>query len=110
VDRVYKTIVSEKGQDMHDRTRQDLQDGMPFFALTQTILQCCFEVMNTLGSGFLESVEAIAKLQTLEKSKILSHFARAATRPEPAAEIILRRVGEAAGWQNSSKGRFFDGL
>jgi GxxExxY protein len=41
---------------MHDRTRQDRQDEMPFFTLAQKILNCCFEVMNVLGSGFLESV------------------------------------------------------
>jgi hypothetical protein len=30
--------------------------------------------------------------------------------PCPAAEIILRRVGEVAGWPNGSKGRFCEGL
>jgi GxxExxY protein len=33
-----------------------MQDNLPHFNLTQKILTCCFEVMNTLGCGFLESV------------------------------------------------------
>ncbi len=36
---------------MHDRTEQLLHCD-----LTENILKCCFEVMNALGSGFLESV------------------------------------------------------
>ena len=47
---------SKKEQDMQDHTWQDKQDDIPFFALTQQILGCCFKVMNALGSGFLESV------------------------------------------------------
>ncbi len=27
-----------------------------YFQLTETILGCCFDVMNELGSGFLESI------------------------------------------------------
>ena len=44
---------------MHDRERQDKQDdtaSFPFSSITQDILKCCFEVMNTLGIGFAESV------------------------------------------------------
>ncbi|HSX12659.1 MAG TPA: GxxExxY protein [Rhabdochlamydiaceae bacterium] len=33
-----------------------MQDDLPHFNLTRNILKCCFDVMNTLGSGFLESV------------------------------------------------------
>lgn len=33
-----------------------MQDKKSLLNLTQSILGCCFEVMNCLGSGFLESV------------------------------------------------------
>ena len=39
---------------MHDRKRHDRQDN--FSEVTKAILGCCFEVINTLGSGFVESV------------------------------------------------------
>ena len=29
---------------------------LPHFEITSLILKCCFEVMNELGAGFLESV------------------------------------------------------
>ncbi len=35
---------------------QDDISDLHHSALTKKILQCCFEVMNTLGCGFLESV------------------------------------------------------
>ena len=43
---------------MQDRMRQDAQDEnhLPYSGLTGNILQCCFEVINSLGCGFLESV------------------------------------------------------
>ena len=34
----------------------DLPQKLPHHELTSTILECCFEVMNELGIGFLESV------------------------------------------------------
>jgi hypothetical protein len=40
-------------------TRQDMQDStkqLLHFELTESILGSCFDVMNELGSGFLESV------------------------------------------------------
>ena len=43
-----------QGQDLHDHTWYDKQDR--FSETTKAILGCCFEVMNTLGSGFAESV------------------------------------------------------
>ena len=37
--------------------RQDMQDDkFPHFQITETILGWCFDVMNELGAGFLESV------------------------------------------------------
>ena len=36
--------------------QQDRQENLLHFHLTKTILKCCFEVINTLGTGFLESV------------------------------------------------------
>jgi GxxExxY protein len=45
-------------QDLQDRKRQNIQDRNqpPHFELTETILGSCFDVMNELGSGLLESV------------------------------------------------------
>ena len=39
---------------MQDRKRHDEQDK--FSEITKAILGCCFDVINTLGSGFVESV------------------------------------------------------
>jgi GxxExxY protein len=43
---------------MKDRKRQDKQDNVQYMhsELTEIILGSCFEVMNELGTGFLESV------------------------------------------------------
>ena len=35
---------------------QDRQENLLHCHLTKSILKCCFEVINTLGTGFLESV------------------------------------------------------
>ncbi len=35
---------------------QDSKTQMPHFELTESILGCCFDVMNELGVAFLESV------------------------------------------------------
>jgi GxxExxY protein len=43
-----------KQQDMQDRKRHDEQDK--FSEITKAILGCCFDVINTLGAGFVESV------------------------------------------------------
>lgn len=40
---------------MQDK-QQDKQENLLHFDLTKAILKCCFEVMNTLGTGFLESI------------------------------------------------------
>jgi len=52
------SVDKNKKQDMHDRKRQDMQDNSHHVhsELTETILGCCFDVMNELGIGFLESV------------------------------------------------------
>ena len=44
--------------DVQDRIRQDMQDKnqLLYQELTEIILGCCFDVMNALGVGFLESV------------------------------------------------------
>ncbi len=39
---------------MQDRKRHDGQDK--FSEITKEILGCCFDVINTLGSGFVESI------------------------------------------------------
>ena len=41
-------------QDMQDHKWHDKQDK--FSEITKSILGCCFEVMNELGSGFLEKI------------------------------------------------------
>jgi GxxExxY protein len=46
--------VQAEEQDLHDHKWHDKQDK--FSETTKAILSCCFEVINTLGSGFLESV------------------------------------------------------
>ena len=38
-----------------------------YFELTQTILGCCFDVINELGSGFLESVYKNALFITIKE-------------------------------------------
>ena len=43
---------------MHDHTWHDKQDR--FSEITKAILGCCFEVINTLGSGFAESVDQLS--------------------------------------------------
>ena len=57
----------KKNKDMKDRKRQDMQDkDQPLYQeLTETILGCCFDVMNELGVGFLESVYKNALLISL---------------------------------------------
>ncbi len=45
-----------------------MQDDLPHFNLTKNILKCCFEVMNTLGSGFLESVYKNALIISMTES------------------------------------------
>ena len=46
---------------MQDRKRHDGQDK--FSEITKAILGCCFDVINTLGSGFIESVYRNALVQ-----------------------------------------------
>ncbi|MEI8365758.1 MAG: GxxExxY protein [Parachlamydiaceae bacterium] len=43
---------------------------LPHFELTSVILKCCFEVMNELGTGFLESVYKNALYDALRQSRI----------------------------------------
>ena len=54
---------------MNDRKRQDMQDkDQPLYQeLTETILGCCFDVMNELGVGFLESLYKNALLIALRE-------------------------------------------
>lgn len=43
-------------QDKQDHTWQDKQGEFLYSSVTSMILKNCFEVMNTLGCGFLESI------------------------------------------------------
>ena len=58
-----------KKQDAQDRKRQDMQDKNPllYHELTEMILGCCFDIMNELGMGFLESVYKNALLIALRE-------------------------------------------
>jgi len=47
---------------------QKQYDHLPYAPLTGRILDCCFEVMNELGAGFLESVYKNALLLALRQS------------------------------------------
>ena len=48
--------------------RQDKQKDLLHLDLTKIILKCCFEVMNTLGAGFLESIYKNALIVALIES------------------------------------------
>ena len=51
---------------------QDKQDCVEMYMeLTRSVIGCAFEVINELGSGFLESVYEKAMLQTLTDAGIL---------------------------------------
>ena len=62
-------------QDRLRRQDQDMikkcYDHLPYANLTGNILDCCFEVMNELGSGFLESVYKNALLIALRQRGLL---------------------------------------
>ena len=34
------------------------EKNLPYFELTGTIMQCCFDVMKELGPGFLERIHS----------------------------------------------------
>jgi GxxExxY protein len=51
---------------MQDRKRHDWQDR--FSEITKAILGCCFDVINTLGSGFVESIYRNALVIALNDS------------------------------------------
>ncbi len=51
---------------MHDHKWHDKQDK--FSETTSLILSCCFEVTNTLGSGFVESIYRNALIIALRDS------------------------------------------
>lgn len=40
---------------------------LPYFELTSTIMQCCFEVMKELGPGFLERIYKNALLIAMKQ-------------------------------------------
>jgi GxxExxY protein len=47
-------VEKRQEQDLQDHAWHDKQDK--FSDVTRSILGCCFEVINTLGSGFVESI------------------------------------------------------
>jgi GxxExxY protein len=50
--------------DMHDGKKEE---DLPYFEVTRTILNCCFEVMKELGPGFLEKVYKNALLIAMKQ-------------------------------------------
>ena len=63
-------------QDRQDRLRRQdmtcikLDAHLPHHELTSTILECCFDVVNELGIGFLESVYKNALFIALKEKKL----------------------------------------
>jgi len=53
---------------MQDRERHDGHDK--YSEITKAILGCCFDVINTLGSGFIESVYRNALVIALNESGV----------------------------------------
>ncbi|MBA3958189.1 MAG: GxxExxY protein [Parachlamydiaceae bacterium] len=47
------------------------EDELPYAELTSLILKCCFDVMNELGTGFLESVYKNALCLALKQTQIV---------------------------------------
>lgn len=65
---------------------------LPYFELTGTILNCCFEVMNELGSGFLEKVYKNALLIAMRQKGLVIEV-------EQPLEVIFR--GQVIGRYNA---------
>ena len=68
---------------MQDRKRHDGQDDLLHSDLTKSILSSCFEVINTLGSGFLESVYKNALIIAMTESGLVVSV-------DKAFEVIFR--------------------
>lgn len=62
----------------------NLDSNFPHFQLTSAILGCCFDVMNELGTGFLESVYKNALLIALKEKGL-------AVESEKTFEIYFRK-------------------
>ncbi len=60
------------------------KNGLVHFNLTEKILKCCFEVMNELGSGFLESVYKNALFIAMRQSGF-------SVSTEQSFEVIFRK-------------------
>lgn len=69
-------------QDTQDN-QQDEQDSLLYSNLTQVILKCCFDVINVLGTGFLESVYKNSLQIALLESGLKAD-------PERAFEVVFR--------------------
>jgi len=76
---------TKKELDAQDRKRQDMQDNTPHLhsQLTETILGCCFNVMNELGIGFLESVYKNALFLAIREKGLI-------VETEKRFEVIFR--------------------
>lgn len=78
-------VILKEDQDVHDRKRQDMQaDNYHVHSeLTEIILGCCFDVMNELGMGFLESVYKNALFIAIKEKGL-------AIEAEKRFEVIFR--------------------
>ncbi len=61
-----------------------MKDRALYNNITETILGCCFDVMNELGSGFLESVYRNALVLSLNEKGLR-------VAPEKRFEVIFRQ-------------------
>jgi hypothetical protein len=77
------------GQDMN----QKHYNHLPHADLTGVILECCFEVMNELGAGFLEAVYKNALVVTLKQRGLV-------VQVEQTFEVYFRR--QKVGLYNST--------
>lgn len=68
-DRLRRQDKEDREQDMQNKkdNRRIDDANLPHGELTSLILRCCFDVMNELGTGFLEAVYKNALIITLQE-------------------------------------------
>jgi len=75
---------------LRDSNRMDMMDRMKHEELTAKILECCFEVINELRAGFLESVYERALIVAITQRGLSVSALKAVTRilSEHKAQVI----------------------
>jgi GxxExxY protein len=79
--RVYKNRNWNNFNDITIRTMEEKE--LPFYELTGSILNCCFEIMKELGPGFLEAVYKNALLIAMRQKGLQVEV-------EQSFEIVFR--------------------